>query len=65
MLAVSTPTTITISVVGFFALIAILIFARLALRRTPPPTTRNFRVGVFIERDNVHAEEDVDDSDDG
>lgn len=47
----SDDVTITLAVVGFFLVLALLTFARLLLRRTPP-TYRRFRVGVFVERDD-------------
>jgi len=50
MIAFSTSETITFSVVGFFVLIALLIFVRLLMRRTPP-TWHLYRIGFFIERD--------------
>ena len=49
MIAFSTSETITFSVVGFFVLIALLVFARLLIRRTPP-TWRLYKIGFFIER---------------
>lgn len=50
MIALSTSETITFSVVGFFVLIALLVFVRLLMRRTPP-TWHLYRIGFFIERD--------------
>jgi hypothetical protein len=52
---------VTISIIGFFALIALLTFARIWLRKAPP-SYRRFRVGVFVERDDYskgdeHGEE--------
>lgn len=48
--------TITLAVVGFFLVLALLTFARLLLRKAPPSYKR-FRVGVFIERDFTREEE--------
>ena len=50
VLAISTSETVTFSVVGFFALIALLVFIRLLMRRTPP-TWHHWRIGFFVERD--------------
>ena len=50
MIALATSETITFSVVGFFVLIALLVFVRLLMRRTPP-TWHLYRIGFFIERD--------------
>lgn len=44
-----TATTITAIVVGFFLLLALLIFLRLLLRKGPPHWTE-LRIGFFIER---------------
>lgn len=44
-----TPTTITAAVVAFFALLVVLTFIRLLLRKTPP-TWRSIRLGFFVER---------------
>jgi hypothetical protein len=49
MFALTTPETITFSVAGFFVLVALLVFVRLLMRRTPP-TWRLYRFGIFIER---------------
>jgi hypothetical protein len=54
VIAISTSETITFSVVGFFVLIAVLVFIRLLMRRTPP-TWHLWRVGFFIERDPQDA----------
>jgi hypothetical protein len=43
--------TITITVIAFFLVLALLTFARTILRRMPP-TYRRLRVGIFVERDN-------------
>jgi hypothetical protein len=45
----TTPETITFSVAAFFGLLAILVFARLLTRRTPP-TWRRYKIGFFVER---------------
>lgn len=55
MIAFTTAETITFSVVGFFVLIAVLVFARLLVRRTPP-TWRRYRVGFFVEREPTDRE---------
>lgn len=52
MLALSGATTITISVVGLAALIAILALLRVVFRRDRPEASwRRYRMGVFVERD--------------
>ena len=57
MAAVSDVETVTLAVVGFFLVLALLTFARIVLRRMPP-SYRRFRIGVFIERDNgTHNDE--------
>jgi hypothetical protein len=43
--------TITLAVIGFFLVLALLAFARAILRRSGP-AYRRLRVGVFVERDN-------------
>jgi len=48
----STEAQIALGVVGFFALLALLTFMRLALRRQPPAWTR-LRLGFFVEREPV------------
>lgn len=50
-----TGSTITISIVGFFVLLALLVFLRLLYRKSDP-LWREIRVGFFIER--VTAEDD-------
>jgi len=57
MVALTGATTITVSVVGLFAFLAILALLRVLLRRSDP-TWRTFRVGFFLERDPL--EPDVD-----
>ena len=41
--------TITIVVVGFFVLLALLVFLRLLFRKGPPHWNQ-FRIGVYLER---------------
>jgi hypothetical protein len=50
VVALSTSETVTFTVAGIFALIILLIFVRLMMRRTPP-TWHLYRIGFFIERD--------------
>ena len=45
----STAGWITLAVIGFFALIAILVFLRLLFRKHPPDWT-HIKMGVYIER---------------
>lgn len=62
MLALSNATTITIAVVGLFALLAIVALVRYVVRREPtPPSWKRYRLGVFLERD--HRSERTDDDD--
>jgi hypothetical protein len=57
--AVSQAEAITWSVIGFFALIALLVFLRALLRREPtPPRWLRYRIGVFLERDPKDDQED-------
>jgi len=51
MLAYSDAVVITAAVAAFFGLLALLAFARVLLRKGPPPP-RRFRIGIFIERDD-------------
>jgi len=46
---VSTVEWITVAVIGFFALLALLVFLRLLLRKGPPDWVE-YRVGVYVER---------------
>lgn len=46
----STDVTITAIFVGFFALLALLTFMRLLLRKKEP-TWRRIKMGFFVERD--------------
>jgi hypothetical protein len=57
----SDPETITIVVIAFFVLIALLTFARLLLRKQPP-SWRILRLGMFVER--IPRKGDNDDADD-
>jgi hypothetical protein len=52
MIAVSDATTITISVVGFLAFLAIVALARVLLR-SEESRWRKVRLGFFIERNHV------------
>ena len=46
----TTDVKIILILAGFFALLAMLTFMRLLLRREPP-TWKRLRLGVFVERD--------------
>lgn len=56
----STGETIFYGVVGFFALLAVLVFLRLLLRKGPPHWSQ-LKIGFFIERtpNNDEPEEEV------
>jgi hypothetical protein len=45
----STAEWITAAVVGFFALLALLVFLRLLFRKGPPDWVE-YRIGVYVER---------------
>lgn len=45
----STAEWITVGCIGFFALLALLVFLRLLLRKGPPDWVE-YRVGVYVER---------------
>ena len=45
----STVEWITVAVIGFFALLALLVFLRLLLRKGPPDWVE-YRIGVYVER---------------
>lgn len=52
MIALSQPTTITVTVAGALIVLGVLVLLRLILRREPtPPRWRRYRLGVFVERD--------------
>jgi hypothetical protein len=53
---VGTDVQITLAVIAFFVILALLTFARLVLRRSPP-TWRRIRLGVFVERNNVDRDD--------
>ena len=54
--------TIVLTVVAFFVILALLTFARVILRRSPP-SYRRFRVGVFVERDDYSDPDELDEDD--
>jgi hypothetical protein len=54
---VSTATIVTIAVTGSVALLALLAFLRVLLRREGP-AWRRLRVGVFVERDAARGEDE-------
>jgi len=45
----STAEWVTVGCIGFFALLALLVFLRLLLRKGPPDWVE-YRVGVYVER---------------
>ena len=45
----STAEWITVGCIGFFALLALLVFLRLLLRKGPPDWVE-YRIGVYVER---------------
>lgn len=45
----STAEWITVAFIGFFALLALLVFLRLLLRKGPPDWIE-YRIGVYVER---------------
>jgi hypothetical protein len=45
----STAEWVTAAVIGFFALLALLVFLRLIFRKGPPDWIE-YRVGVYVER---------------
>lgn len=51
MVALSDSSTITISVIGFFALLVIVALTRAVMRRDETPY-RRYRLGIFVERDD-------------
>jgi hypothetical protein len=55
--ALSDASTITVSVVGFFALLVIVALTRAVLRRDAKPYKR-YRLGVFVERDDGPKEDE-------
>lgn len=60
----SQPTTITLSVVGLFAFLALIALLRIVLRGEPSPARwRRFRFGVFVERDPSDERGEVKDAD--
>jgi hypothetical protein len=50
VIGLDTPTTLTVSVVGLVAFLAVVALARVVLRKAEPKSTR-VRIGFFIERD--------------
>ena len=48
----SSATQITVGVVGFFVILALLVFLRLLMRKQQPSWKR-LRLGVFVERNGV------------
>jgi hypothetical protein len=55
----STATSVTLVVAAFFALLALIAFARWLLAREQGPARyRRFRVGLFVERDRELEEPD-------
>jgi hypothetical protein len=60
LIAYSDAVTITVAVAAFFAVLALLAFARVLLRKGPPPP-RRFRIGIFVERDDMSGYEDEED----
>lgn len=56
---ISDATAITAIIAAFFLILALITLAR-TIFRTNPPSAKRFRVGVFIERDHVSAEDDED-----
>jgi len=61
VIAYSDAVTITVAVAAFFAVLALLAFARVLLRKGAPPN-RRFRIGIFIERDDGSEYEEDDGS---
>lgn len=45
----STAEWVTVAVIGFFALLALLVFLRLLFRKGPPDWIE-YRIGVYVER---------------
>jgi hypothetical protein len=45
----TTAEWITVACIGFFALLALLVFLRLLLRKGPPDWVE-YRVGIYVER---------------
>jgi hypothetical protein len=60
VLALTTPTAITLIVAAFFVLLALIALGRAMFTREPPRAKR-FRVGVFVERDREGAEKPASD----